>query len=70
MALARPLSALCCLDVVLLEWVIARVCLRCLQPLYCHFGRKNSPKRREKPDLFDSRARALICGDGDERVRR
>ena len=29
--LAWPLSALCCLDVVLLEWVIARVCLCCLQ---------------------------------------
>ncbi len=40
MGLAWPLPALCCLDVVLLEWVIARVCLRCLQPIYCAFAHK------------------------------
>ena len=49
MALAWPLSALCCLDVVLLEWVIARVCLRNLQPIYCAFAHQ---KRGPPPPLL------------------
>ena len=58
MGLAWPLSALCCLDVVLLECVIARVCLCCLQLSIAALAhKKREPGLLGMPSVFKPLAR-------------
>ena len=64
MALAWPLSALCCLDVALLEWVIVRVCLRSLRSSIAAFAHKSASSPAcllGMPSVFKPLARERDC---------